>query len=188
MKNRDNRPHHIEHDKLINTVDEECQHVACNHFAAACRIEHLAADHAEQNSNRNREDGGQDETGDAPNLPVGNQNQRNFACHGAEGHTEVQTHARHNRNQQAEDEERIAPETGGNLIEQIRRGEARNRDADRADENEHQRHGVVPKKTKEAVAANGLAGCGSIGFCAHFFLPPSVLRVSAYRIIPLETT
>ena len=171
MLDGNDRPHHVEDNELIDTVHEEADDVAGDHLTALCHVEEFAADKAEQRGDGDRKDHRKDYAGNPPDLPVGDENQGDLACHGAERHAEVQAHAGHDRDQQAENQEDVASHAGDDLVEQITHGEAGERNADRADQHEHQRDGIVLNKAQYFLAET---------LVVHFV--PSVFLVSAFLV------
>ena len=147
----DDGAHHVQHHQLVNAVHEEADDVGGDHLAALGHVEDLTAEGAEQDGDGDGEDHRQHDAGDAPNLPVGDQDQRDLARHGAEGHAEVQTHAGHDGDQQREDQEDVAPHAGDDLVNQIAVGETGDGDAHRADDDEHDRHGVVAEEGENLI-------------------------------------
>ena len=144
MDNRNNGTHHVQNHQLIQTIHEEADDIAGNHLPAFGHVEHLTAEKAQQNGNRYGNDHGKDNAGYSPYLPVGHKDKADFTCHSAQSHTEVKSHAGHNGNQQAQDQEGIPAQSGDNLIEQIPRRKTGYRNADGADNDKHQRHRVIP--------------------------------------------
>ena len=171
--------HHKEHKELVHTVHGEGDHVARDHLAALGTVEELADHDAEQNGDGNGDDRREDQSGDAPDLPVGSKDQSDLACHRAERHAEVHTHARHNGDEQAQDEESVAAQTGHALIEQIVPREVRARDAVGADQNEHDGHDVVAQEPAQRAAPFGAAARKIVVDLFHTYFFPPILRVSA---------
>ena len=164
----DDRTHHVQHDQLIDAVHEIADDVAGDHLAALRHVQDLAAEITEQHGDGDRENHRQHHAGDPPDLPVGDQDQSDLSGHGAERHAEVQAHTGHDRDQQAEDQENVAPHTGDDFVDQVAGGEPGERDADRADQHKHQRDGVVLDKSQYFFAET---------LVVHFV--PSVFLVSA---------
>ena len=171
----DDGAHHVQHDKLIHAVYEEADDIAGYHFSALGHVEELSAEHAEENRERHGEDHRQYNAGDAPHLPVSHEDQRDLTGHCAEGHTEVQTHTGHYREEQAEDEEDVSAHTGDDLVYKVAYGEAGDRDADDADEHEHERHGVVLHKAQNSLTERD----GLFAYVFIFHFEPSVFLVRA---------
>ena len=176
MDDGDNRPHDIQHDELIPAVDKEVNDIAGDHLPALGHVLQGAADEAQQSGEGNGQDHGQHHAGNAPDLPVRHQNDGDLRAHGAQRHGEVQAHARHNGEQQAENQEQVPAHTGDDLIEQIAGREARHGDKNGADDDEHDGHGVVPHQLQKPLPG------GDVLFPVHF--TPSVFLVRAYRIMP----
>ena len=140
MFDGDHRTHHVQHHQLVQTVHEKGDDIAGDHLAALGHVEHLSAEKAQQHGDRNGNDHGQHHAGNPPDLPVRGKDQSDLPGHGAQGHTEVQTHAGHDGDQQAEDQKRVPAHSGENLVDQIPRREAGYRYADGADQDKHDRH------------------------------------------------
>ena len=179
MGDGDNGAHHVQHHQLIHTAHKEGDEVAGDHLTALGPVQDLAAHQAQQHGDGNGDDCRQDQTGDAPDLPVGHQDQADLTGHGAQGHTKVQTHTGHDGDQQAQDHEGVAAQAGHDFIEHIAGRKAGQRDHDQADDNKQHGHRVVADNAHRAEI---------LPFSFHAQRPLSVFLVRAYRIIPLETT
>ena len=175
MLDGDDGAHHVQHDKLIHAVYKEADDIAGYHFSALGHVEELAAEHAEEDRERHGQDHRQHDAGNAPNLPIGHEDQRDLTGHCAEGHAEVQTHTGHDREEQAEDEENVSAHTGDDLVYKIADGEAGDRDADNADKHEHKRHRVALHKAQSSLTE----GDGFLAYIFIFHFEPSVFLVRA---------
>ncbi|MPN10983.1 hypothetical protein SDC9_158281 [bioreactor metagenome] len=142
MQDRDNRAHHVQNHHLIDAVEEIAGNIAGDHLAALRHIEDLAAQQAQPHRDGDGHDHREDDAGDPPDLPIGHKDQSDLAGHGAQCHAEVQPHTGHDGNQQAEDQEDVAAHARDNLIKQIVKRKARDRNKHRADDDEHERNRV----------------------------------------------
>ena len=167
----DDGAHHVQHHQLVQAVGEEGDDVAGDHLAALGGVEDLAAHQAHQRGDGDGEYAGQHHAGDAPDLPVGDQYQRDLAGHGPQGHAEVQAHARHDGDEQAQNQEDVAAHAGDDLVDEEHRREARQGDADGDDDDEHDRHAVGTQEAQQLLSGGGVA------FLHYRFT--SVLRVRA---------
>ena len=77
--------------------------------------------------------------------------------------------------EQAEDEEDVSAHTGDDLVYKVAYGEAGYRDADDADEHEHERHGVVLHKAQNSLTERD----GLFAYVFIFHFEPSVFLVRA---------
>ena len=149
MNDGDDGPHHEEHDQLIHAVHEEGDDIAGDHLPALCLVQQVAAEDAEEDGDGDGDDHRQNDAGDAPDLPVGHQDQADLTRHGAQRHGKVHAQARHNGDEQAEDQEGVAAHAGDQLVEQIGRGIAGHGEADDADHDEHDGDNVVLQQSAQ---------------------------------------
>ena len=164
----DNGAHHVQHHQLIDTGHEEGDHIGGDHFTALGLVQDLADEHTQADGNGDGDDGGQHQAGDPPDLPVGHKDQADLTGHSSQGHAEVQAHAGHNGDQQAQDQEGIPAQTGHDLVEKVAGGEAGHGNAVQADQDEHNGHAVVADEVLHLLPEGLFAQTGGIGFVCHF--------------------
>ena len=142
----DDGSHHIQHDQLVHTGHTVGDKVAGDHLAALGAVQDAAAHKAQQDGQGDGQDGCQHQTGDTPDLPVRHQDQRDLAGHGAQRHGEVQTHTGHNGDQQAQDQEGVAPQAGHSLVDDVVHRQAGHGNEHGADEDEQDGHRVFAQE------------------------------------------
>lgn len=152
---------------LVQTGDEVVHHIAQDHLTALRHIHQFAAHQAQQDGQGDGQEHGKHHAGDAPDLPVGDEDQGDLSGHGPQGHAEVQAHARHNGDEQAQDQKNVPAHTVDDLINQIAGGKVGQRVADHADDNEHQRNQIVLQEVE------------TVKILFHLHFAPSVFLVRA---------
>ena len=133
-------------EELVHTVHEEADDVARDHLTSLGMVEDGSTHVAEEDGDRGRDDGRQDHAGDADDGPVGDEDQTNLSSHGAKRHAEVESHARHDGDQEGEDEEGVPAQPREDLIEQVAAGVARQGDSDAADDDEKEGNQIVDQQ------------------------------------------
>ena len=70
MPDRNDRSHQVQDNKLIYTVNEIADDVACDHLPASGHVQDRSAEPSQQNRDRNRDDHGEDHARNTDDLPV----------------------------------------------------------------------------------------------------------------------
>ncbi len=120
----DDRSHQIEDEELVDAVDEEGEDVAGDHLPALGLVHHRAADPAEKEGYGKADEEGEDQALPARHSPVHGEDEADLPGHGAQGHGEVEAHARVDGQEKGDDEEGVAPQPRDHLLDDVGDGEA----------------------------------------------------------------
>ena len=93
VPHRDHRAQHVEHEELVDAVDEEGEYVAGDHLPALSPVHDRAADPAQEDGDGQADQKGENEPLPAGDAPVDREDQADLPGHGAQRHAEVQAHA-----------------------------------------------------------------------------------------------
>ena len=124
VRYRQDVAHPVEHDQLIDAIDEKPKDIRRHHFAAFGAVEDGAAYISEQDRDRHAHDRGQQHSLPANDGPVSDEYEPNLPRHRAEDHAEVESHAGKYRDEKGEDEEGVSRQAREHLLYQICGGKA----------------------------------------------------------------
>ncbi|MPL59735.1 hypothetical protein SDC9_05290 [bioreactor metagenome] len=141
----DHRAHEIENEELVNSVYEEGKDVAGDHFPAFGPVHHLSAHPAQENGDGQAHQEGENQALPARHGPVHGEYQADLPCHGAQGHGEVDAHARVDRQEQRYDQEGVAAQAGDHFLDDVVDGELGGTDGRHGDGQENDHDGVLGK-------------------------------------------
>jgi hypothetical protein len=143
---RNDGPHKVEDDKLIETIHKKTQDITGNHFPAPGAVEDLPRDPAKTRSDRRRDKAGEDEPRHPNDIPVHRKDKADLPRHGPQDHAKVDPHPRHDGQEQAEYQKTVAPNPGKYFLDNGIQGQPRYGRSRQGNNHKNKNHHVIRRK------------------------------------------